>query len=435
MPEERTSKTQLRENLKAVADGQEGYFTAKQAVAAGYDEKKLSYHCRVGNWRKIDKGLYRLPDYNDSTTSNFVRLCLWSRSQAEDIQGVISHESAMVYHGITDKLCKKTHLSVPETFRKQIRRECVIHTRNNYKCLSVLTLSGYKVTDLRQTIADMRTYLEQSGELEQALRILEESEKSSPNTKGGNDMDVFSSETRAGEIWREDGRRGFGSRAAFTLVELLVVIAILSILSGLLLPALNKAKEQARGIVCVSNMRQIGFAVQCYIDDHGLFPGRIVGGVTPPGAMSFFSGLEPYLGFIPPGNCKPDQAGVYYCPSDVTHTKPSPVYGSYLAQESYGLNYYMRWDAVGATPEYKAKKPSALPNPSSLVYRIDAIHKIAYSGVMFSVNTYPFKSTGDENICAEFRHSDKANTQFADFHITTTKLADLYGVRAYITPW
>jgi prepilin-type N-terminal cleavage/methylation domain-containing protein len=56
--------------------------------------------------------------------------------------------------------------------------------------------------------------------------------------------------------------------AAFTLVELLVVIAIIGLLSALLLPALGRAKRSARSVACVSNLHQIGLAVELYIQDN-----------------------------------------------------------------------------------------------------------------------------------------------------------------------
>ena len=57
-------------------------------------------------------------------------------------------------------------------------------------------------------------------------------------------------------------------RRAFTLVELLVVMAILSILAGLLLPALSEAVESARGVACMNKEKQCGLAIHAYADDH-----------------------------------------------------------------------------------------------------------------------------------------------------------------------
>jgi prepilin-type N-terminal cleavage/methylation domain-containing protein/prepilin-type processing-associated H-X9-DG protein len=72
-------------------------------------------------------------------------------------------------------------------------------------------------------------------------------------------------------------RSTMGKRSAFTLIELLVVIAIIAILMAILMPALNKAREQGKRAACLSNVKQLVFAWGLYADDND---NKIVNGCT-----------------------------------------------------------------------------------------------------------------------------------------------------------
>ena len=61
-------------------------------------------------------------------------------------------------------------------------------------------------------------------------------------------------------------------RINFTLIELLLVIAVIAVLVGMLLPALNSAREKVYTISCLSNLKQMGYAVEMYVNDHDYYP-------------------------------------------------------------------------------------------------------------------------------------------------------------------
>src|ERR1700677_4333404 len=91
-------------------------------------------------------------------------------------------------------------------------------------------------------------------------------------------------------------------RSGFTLIELLVVIAIIAVLIALLLPAVQAAREAARRMQCVNNLKQITLAIANYVDINLVTPlhefrygSEGTPNVGPSGTPSWFCGIAPYL--------------------------------------------------------------------------------------------------------------------------------------------
>ena len=150
-------------------------------------------------------------------------------------------------------------------------------------------------------------------------------------------------------------KKSAGSKSGFTLIELLVVIAIIAILAAMLLPALSSAKERAKRISCLSNLKQQGTALFIYAGDYNdRIPKPMYGGltaaVTPyttyllygntgaPGAVANSLDATNEQVFFNTGLIK--EGHIFYCTSSAGQTEPGLLYSSYTTSAGQWPAYY-----------------------------------------------------------------------------------------------
>lgn len=165
-------RKQAAKRLYEIAEAQQGFFTTKQAKAAGFAENTHPYHVQAGNWIREHRGIYRLASFPRGERPDLMLWSLWSRNRGETVQGVYSHQTALSLHDLSDVMPVKLHLTVPRNFRRntEIPRVLILHLADLPES-DIGTADGVRVTKPIRTILDLLEGGEmQPATLRQALR-------------------------------------------------------------------------------------------------------------------------------------------------------------------------------------------------------------------------------------------------------------------------
>jgi len=143
-------------NLFIIAQKQNGYFTSRQAIRAGYKQGNFKYYLKNEKWLKIMRGIYFLKNYPPSDDAQYTIWSLWIGEKDGIPIGVYSHITALRFHDVSEVISDKLHITVPENLRiNKILPEHLILHRKKLDKKDIQYLSGYAITTLNKTLVDL----------------------------------------------------------------------------------------------------------------------------------------------------------------------------------------------------------------------------------------------------------------------------------------
>jgi prepilin-type N-terminal cleavage/methylation domain-containing protein/prepilin-type processing-associated H-X9-DG protein len=231
------------------------------------------------------------------------------------------------------------------------------------------------------------------------------------------------------------------TKRGFTLIELLVVVAIIAILASLLLPALSRAREKARNVACLSNLKQWGLSLTMYLDENNeIFPDFSIPSSAPgapagysqdrikwtdfaafasagSGNSAWFNALpfaisqKPLLQYAPDPAAFVNGPSMFHCPSAQFFV--NEVDPLVRVAFSYGINFK---GTVGATPAPTPFKATLVAHASAFVIFSDARANSAETPFYGSNPTSDLGAPRGSLNHLSSRHKAGANLTFLDGH-------------------